>query len=111
MITARKLIHKCDFRVGQEKEDRQRKKAKVAARSKLSFMGEEEDEDAAAAETIADGGAAKAEPPALPHHRRFAKLGVFRMMSSAWNGVHGVISALSARFVSFTPSWDIPWWD
>lgn len=88
----------------QEKEERQRKKAKVAARSKLSFMGEEEEEDenAAAAETIADGGAAKAEPPALPHHRRFAKLGMTRT-SSALSGVLGGLFARSFKFYSVAP--------
>ena len=77
-------MHKrCGLCHVQEKEERQRKKAKVAARSKLSFMGEEEEEENESASTAAeeasanvdDAGVAKADTPALPHHRRFAKLG------------------------------------
>ena len=71
----------------QEKDERQRKKAKLAAKSKLSFLGEEEDEDddsaAPAVEPPVDGASAAdsaAAPP--PQHRRFAKLG--KLHNTVW---------------------------
>lgn len=64
----------------QDKEERQRKKAKLAAKAKLSFMGDDEEDEGGAAEPEepSQNGAAEAAElaPVPPQHKRFAKLGV-----------------------------------